>query len=276
MPIIEGASAKIDYEKFNLTWPGLELETPIIFVPGLGCTWQVWSAVVLKVMKSRQVFVVNTRGAGSSVPKAESWTFEDMAGDILELMDAEEIDKAVLVGLSLGGALCLQATLIAPERIAGIVTYGAPTPGLPMISGPLDVWNKYTIEEIGIVAGLSSVREVAERRMAQAVNSDECKQALVDMIAQMKPAYYRAQAAALASAKAVEKLDQILVPVAVMQGSEDKTIFPEVGRFISETVQVSQYIELKDWLHFGNLDHRSEFSNELLKALDWLKDMSNG
>ena len=75
----------------------------------------------------------STKGVSRSDP------FGDHAGAMFGLMDALKIDRAHLVGNSLGGACALRMTLDQPERVGGVVLMGPggvdttrslPTPGL--------------------------------------------------------------------------------------------------------------------------------------------------
>ncbi len=50
--------------------------------------------------------------------------------DVLTVMDSLDIDKAVLVGCSMGGGVALDVAIATPQRVSGLVLVGASSPGL--------------------------------------------------------------------------------------------------------------------------------------------------
>lgn len=59
-------------------------------------------------------------------------------GDLVELLDLLEIERAFLVGNSMGGALALDLAVTAPERVAGVVLIGAAVSGMTDDDTPFD------------------------------------------------------------------------------------------------------------------------------------------
>jgi pimeloyl-ACP methyl ester carboxylesterase len=49
---------------------------------------------------------------------------------VLDTMDALDVDRAVLVGNSFGGAVALRVAVVAPERVAALALISTPAPGL--------------------------------------------------------------------------------------------------------------------------------------------------
>ena len=70
----------------------------------------------------------DARGHGSSSPPdaSDAYGYEDLAGDLAAVLDACEIERAVLAGVSMGAHTCLRLALHQPDRVAGIVVI---TPG---------------------------------------------------------------------------------------------------------------------------------------------------
>ena len=73
------------------------------------------------------------RGYGESAPATAE---HQLHTDLLGLLDALDIDRAVLAGCSVGGAAALDAALAAPDRVAGLVLVG---PGLSGHTWPEDM-----------------------------------------------------------------------------------------------------------------------------------------
>jgi pimeloyl-ACP methyl ester carboxylesterase len=70
-----------------------------------------------------RVVAYDARGHGSSspAPAPEDYTYAALTGDLVAVLDALEIDRAVLAGVSMGAHTCLRLALELPERVAGLV-----------------------------------------------------------------------------------------------------------------------------------------------------------
>lgn len=66
------------------------------------------------------VHSLDLRNHGRS-PAASEMSFCDMAGDVIDYMDAQGIDRCHLLGHSLGGKVAMQVALLAPERVSRLI-----------------------------------------------------------------------------------------------------------------------------------------------------------
>lgn len=71
-----------------------------------------------------RTIVFDRRGTGRSSEPAGPWTAADLAADISGLMDALEIEKAIIAGISLGGVVSSQFGLDYPDRALALVVGG--------------------------------------------------------------------------------------------------------------------------------------------------------
>jgi pimeloyl-ACP methyl ester carboxylesterase len=68
-----------------------------------------------------RVIAPDTRGGGRTVHDGGAVTFDQLAGDVLALVDALELDRPLIAGFSEGGITATIAGIRAPDRFAGIV-----------------------------------------------------------------------------------------------------------------------------------------------------------
>jgi 3-oxoadipate enol-lactonase len=70
-----------------------------------------------------RVVAYDARGHGSSspAPTPEDYTYAALTDDLVAVLDALDIDRAVLAGVSMGAHTCLRLALELPERVAGLV-----------------------------------------------------------------------------------------------------------------------------------------------------------
>lgn len=94
---------------------------PVLLVAGLGGRAAFWSEQVAAFAEHFTVIAFDHRGCGESTPDKVVYGAEHMARDVLALMDALGLDKAMLVGHSTGGAIGQHIALSQPERLEKLV-----------------------------------------------------------------------------------------------------------------------------------------------------------
>src|SRR4051812_15255708 len=78
---------------------------PLVMIPGLGSTCRLWDPIVPELSKRYTLVMPDNRDVGKSVGKRPLRTLSDMSADLLELMDHLQIDRAHVMGISLGGVI---------------------------------------------------------------------------------------------------------------------------------------------------------------------------
>ena len=112
-------------------WHGQEDGTPVVLVMGLGGDTTAWPLQLAALAPRHRVLVFDNRGGGQSEAPDVPYTTRGMAGDLLALLDVLGVERAHLLGLSLGGAIAQEAVLAAPERFASLqlhATWAGPHP----------------------------------------------------------------------------------------------------------------------------------------------------
>ena len=95
---------------------------PVIMIMGLGAPGDKWKHNYELLSRWFWCIVPDNRGAGlSDKPEVESYTTEQMADDIIGIMDALDIKKAHVIGVSMGGAIAQQVALKAPKRVISLI-----------------------------------------------------------------------------------------------------------------------------------------------------------
>lgn len=97
---------------------------PIVLVPGWGCSvWIFHENIVALAAAGFRVIAVDPKGHGlSDKPRAPAeYTTKAMRDNLLEILDALGIERAGLVGHSMGAAIVAQAAETSPEKVTGVV-----------------------------------------------------------------------------------------------------------------------------------------------------------
>lgn len=92
----------------------------ILLGHSLLCSTRMWDGIAPELAKNYTVINIDARGhAGSTAPGP--FTLDDLAQDWIAIMDKENIQNAILCGLSMGGMTAMRAALIAPERVRAMI-----------------------------------------------------------------------------------------------------------------------------------------------------------
>ena len=114
MPKISIGDAELYYES---TGDGEAL----LLVPGLGGQGVFWAQQVKDFSRDFRVIAHDHRGTGASTHSRIRYSVEQMADDVLRLMDGLKIDSAHFVGHSTGGAIGQVIAEDHPERLKSLV-----------------------------------------------------------------------------------------------------------------------------------------------------------
>ena len=94
---------------------------PVLFLHGFPFSHEMWTEQLAAVEKQYRGIAYDIRGHGMSDVRDGQYTIEGHVDDIIALLDNLEIDRTVIVGLSMGGYITLRALQRNPERFAGAV-----------------------------------------------------------------------------------------------------------------------------------------------------------
>ncbi len=93
---------------------------PLLILHGLFGQQGNWAQLAKAYAEKFRAIGIDARNHGQS-PHAKSMSYVEMADDLLDTMDAIDLEKADVIGHSMGGKIAMQAALRAPERISKLV-----------------------------------------------------------------------------------------------------------------------------------------------------------
>jgi 3-oxoadipate enol-lactonase len=97
-------------------------DAPVVLLSNsLGSSVRMWDPQAAALTARYRVVRYDLRGHGRSPAPDGPYTLADLAADALALLDRLDIDRAHLVGLSLGGMVSMQLAATAPERVDRMV-----------------------------------------------------------------------------------------------------------------------------------------------------------
>lgn len=114
MPDARNGSTRLHYE---VSGSGPVL----LLIPGMGVSVRDSRSLVEALSSHATVLAVDNRGVGLSDKPDEPYPMATLAADALAVLDAAGVDRANVLGYSLGGRIALQLTLDHPERVERLV-----------------------------------------------------------------------------------------------------------------------------------------------------------
>ncbi len=136
----------------------------VLLIHGLGSKKESWIGQFEPLSEHFKVIRFDNRGAGKSDRPKGEYSMELFADDIASIMDYLEIDRAHIIGWSLGGMIVQNFVLKYPERVNKIVLINT-NYGTPDESGPLAYKNMR-------LAGLKAKQEDPEKAFWQSIRAD--------------------------------------------------------------------------------------------------------
>jgi pimeloyl-ACP methyl ester carboxylesterase len=115
VPYWARAGARLFYERHGRGRP------PLVFVHGNGCAHEDWDRQVDFFQGRHEVVTPDLRGHGASADAPGPYDIETLGDDLVGLLALLNLPPAVLIGHSMACRVVLQAHLVAPGRVAGLV-----------------------------------------------------------------------------------------------------------------------------------------------------------
>jgi 3-oxoadipate enol-lactonase len=257
MPLVELNGAQTYYELF-----GRGQGPVLMFSNSLGTNLGMWDWQASAFSGSFRILRYDTRGHGQSEATPGPYSIEQLAEDVLALLEHLKIGRVSYCGLSMGGVIGMVLALRIPERLERLVLCNTS----PKI-GAAEMWNARiaTVRKSGMEGVADSVLErwyTARFRAA----SPAAVAATRKMLVSTPVEGYAGCCAAIRDMDLREGIAGIAVGTLIIAGSHDPVTPPADGRFMAGRIPGSTYVELAA-AHLSNIEAAETFTTAMFGFL---------
>jgi pimeloyl-ACP methyl ester carboxylesterase len=192
--------------------------------------------------------------------------------DLRDLLDGLGIERASLVGCSMGGAAAIDFALRYPERVRAMVLVGSAVSGAESDEPPPKEWDELVAaDEAG---DLERVSELEVRIWVDGPyrSPEEVDPAVRDLVREMNLIALRSEASGLgeerpADPSAAERLGEIQVPSLVVVGALDRPEIVARSEALARHVPRAGKVVMDGTAHVPNMERPQEFNEAVLAFL---------
>lgn len=250
--------------------------TPIMLLPGLGAISEFWFNQIGPFSKKHTLITMDNRGSGRSAMPDEPYTMEIFADDVAAVLDAENIDKCIIVGASMGGMIAQEFFHRYPDRVEKLIlccTGVGPGDSECILPEPeaLDVIGRdipNSPEEVEQL--LKDVTACYFHPSFQEKHPEIIEMAIKQKLEKPQPDYAHKHqlAACFNNINFSERLNKISVPTLIIHGEADKVWPLGNAQLLADRIPNTRLEVLKETATMINIERVEEFNTMVLDFID--------
>jgi pimeloyl-ACP methyl ester carboxylesterase len=241
--------------------------SPVLFIAGTMSDHATWDIVVPQLNGLRSITPDN-RDIGNSSAAKRDYSVRDMAGDVLALMGHLELERASIVGHSLGGKIAQEVALLAPARVDKLVLVCSSAQHDVQSRSVMELWIRLR-EEIAddlVFAEVICLCAMGPDPLARVSLSDAAEMWLMKSGMQRGSAFIRNVEASLAS-DTLARLGDIQAPTLVVYSDADRIFSRKHGEQLVACIPGAQGALMEGCGHAPMADRPAEFARILRQFL---------
>jgi pimeloyl-ACP methyl ester carboxylesterase len=218
-----------------------------------------------------RTIAMDHRDVGDSDEADGPYTTADQAEDAAALLRALGVERAYVVGISMGGFVALELTLRHPELVEKLVLVSTSAGGKTHVQPGLAMWIMLRLPR----SRRGDPGKLAKRSYRAIMGPGYAKAHpdALELIAEtaryrpQSPAAYRRQLKACLGHDAAGRLGQIAVPALVVHGTKDPLVPVGNGRYLTGHVPGARLVLYEGTGHIPIIERAEEFNRDVLAFL---------
>ncbi len=244
----------------------------VVLLHGFPLDRTIWASQAKTIGSMYRVIAPDLRGQGRTAAPVGIYPIDDMADDVVELLDALKItEPIVLGGLSMGGYVALSIAVRHPKRLRALMLIGTRADADPPDAA------RVREELAGRVEAAGDVGPVVDAMLPRFFN-ESARERHASVVAalgeRMRTASPRGVAGALRGMGSrpdrSADLARITIPTLVMVGADDAITPPAVARTLAEALPNAVYAEIPEAGHLAPLENPAAANAAILQFLQSL------
>ena len=213
---------------------------PLVMIGGLGGDLSLLARSTRDLARHRQVIVFDNRGAGRTDQPDAPYSIPLMAEDTVGLMDGLSIERADILGISMGGRIALELALTHPSRVRRLVLVSTSAAGRGKVHMSVPMRLMWLVQWLPWMRGRYPQQEHAHRRQREATVSYDAR----------------------------DRVGQIAVPTLILHGRRDRTIPLAMAEELHAAIAGSRLEVFRGGHLFSFLGERRAFLARVEEFLD--------
>jgi pimeloyl-ACP methyl ester carboxylesterase len=255
MPIVHANNLQVAYDQ---TGSG---DTLLVLVHGNWASKRWWQLFLHRLPADYRAVAPDLRGFGATHGPDHGYTMPEHAADLRAFLDALHVERAIIIGHSLGGAIATQFALQWPERVRALVLVDpAPVDGM-QIDG--QVYRQFPL--------LKHNRWLLAHALGSTmpgVRNGSFREALIDDAMHARLAAVTGSAQALERWNVAAQLHHLHMPTLLVRGEDDRLITPAHMQRWRHCVAHSRLVTIHRCGHSPNVERPDVLAHVLFSFLE--------
>lgn len=249
---------------------GPENAPAIVFTHGAGLNHGMFNPQVMALRKMYKVITWDMQGHGKSAKLDGNLDISKMVEYMIGIMNETRVDKAVMVGQSLGSWVAQLAAINHPERVAAIVSISGEPIERPVSQLELFFY-KMWLALSRLFPGKTLFRWTAKSK----TTTEGARRFAEESMTQIGKRQFLRIVAGMLQAGSIKVPKPPHQPILITHGEHEmpKSVIKSCKKW-HENVPGSRYVQLPDAGHNGNQDNPEVFNKELITFLEGIADFS--
>jgi len=238
----------------------------LILIEGLGVATWIWEKQLPAFSKHFTTVVYDNRGAGLSDKPEGPYTIAQLADDLAALMDTLGIEKAHILGISMGGFIAQDLALRYPEKVDRLVLVSTSAGGPDHVPMSMEALSLLLQEE-------GEPRDLYRRKLSLAFTPSFLQSPEVERLIDVRLQNPQPRAAYLAQVRAgthfnlSDKVKNIGAKTLIAAGTEDLLVPVANARNLHEKLPGSQLILYPELGHQFFVESAEKFNRDVISFL---------
>jgi pimeloyl-ACP methyl ester carboxylesterase/tetratricopeptide (TPR) repeat protein len=235
--------------------------TPVIMLHGYTDSWRSFSQVLPHMPDSFRVFAVTHRGHGASGKPDHGYEFHHFAADVKAFMDVLGLDRAVIVGHSMGASVAQRFAVDYPQRTRALVLEGAflPRPGNVAVR---EFWEE--VSRLTDPIDPAFVRQFQQSTLAQPVPPEFFETAVAESL-KVPARVWKAALRPFLEVDFVDGVSRIRAPTLLVWGDRDAFATRDEQDALTRTIAGSRLVTYVSAGHSPHWEEPQRFAAQLVE-----------